>query len=594
VGYALGTTGTGAGKLASITYPSGSVVNYGYDVNGRLASVTVNPVNANGIGANTASTMTVLSGVTYNAANQPTGWTWSSGPAYARSYDSFGRVASYQLGNPAGTGIAAGLTRTLAYDSAGQPITYTHTNSAGPQANFNHSYAYDGDSRVFGASIGNTWYGYDYDLNGNRTDRIIGSADYQSTYSTNSNKVVQEQTPQGPSTYGYDASGNVTFDGVVNYTYSDRGRMSSATIGANTVGYAYNGLEQRVSKSGSVIPSGAAYFVYDEAGKLLGEYDANGNPIYETIYAGVIPVGVMKQTGSAASNNLTVNLSNAYTDQLGTPRAITRQSDSAIVWRWDGAEAFGATAPDQNPSALGAFTFNQRFPGQVSDAETGNFHNWHRDYCPKCGRYIESDPIGLEGGPNTYNYSGNSPSNAIDPRGLDCSTADKKTSCQFPDPVNGPVFSVPSTPGFPSKLGPDSWLYHSYDVAVDLKGADPECVMKELRKHATPGSSNGASAEGTWNDATVGPFHNPVKSFTTRNLATGGQLVVNMTTKGGVFADGYVARGVVGDQVHTWGEGTSPWQSPYLTGFDTQYMANQIVWGAQMAEIVKKCECESQ
>ena len=70
-----------------------------------------------------------------------------------------------------------------------------------------------------------------------------------------------------------------------------------------------------------------------------------------------------------------------------------------------------------------------------------------------------------------------------------------------------------------------------------------------------------------------------------------GALIVNMTTKGGVFADGYVARGIVGDSIHTWGEGDSPWQSPTLTGYDTQYMANEIVWGVQMAEIVKKCSC---
>jgi len=43
------------------------------------------------------------------------GWTWSSGLAYARTFDSFGRLASYPLGNPTGSGTAAGLLRTLAY-----------------------------------------------------------------------------------------------------------------------------------------------------------------------------------------------------------------------------------------------------------------------------------------------------------------------------------------------------------------------------------------------------------------------------------------------------------------------------------------------
>ena len=37
--------------------------------------------------------------------------------AYARSFDVNGRLASYPLGNPAGTGAAAGVTRTLSYDN---------------------------------------------------------------------------------------------------------------------------------------------------------------------------------------------------------------------------------------------------------------------------------------------------------------------------------------------------------------------------------------------------------------------------------------------------------------------------------------------
>jgi len=150
----------------------------------------------------------------------------------------------------------------------------------------------------------------------------------------------------------------------------------------------------------------------------LGEYDANGVPIYETIYLGV-PVGVIKQTGTAGAGNIAISLYNVSTDQVGAPRIITRQSDEAIVWRWDSAEAFGATAPDQNPSSLGAFSFNQRFPGQVFDAESGLVQNWNREYNPRIGRYMQSDPIGLQGGFNTYSYVAGSPTSLVDPDGLD-------------------------------------------------------------------------------------------------------------------------------------------------------------------------------
>jgi RHS repeat-associated protein len=64
------------------------------------------------------------------------------------------------------------------------------------------------------------------------------------------------------------------------------------------------------------------------------------------------------------------------------------------------------------------FELNLRFPGQYFDAETGLHYNYHRTYDPQTGRYLESDPIGLEGGLNTYSYSGGNPLYWVDPRGL--------------------------------------------------------------------------------------------------------------------------------------------------------------------------------
>jgi len=57
------------------------------------------------------------------------------------------------------------------------------------------------------------------------------------------------------------------------------------------------------------------------------------------------------------------------------------------------------------------------FAGQYYDAETDLHYNYFRTYDPSTGRYITSDPIGLDGGINTYLYAYANPTKFIDPTG---------------------------------------------------------------------------------------------------------------------------------------------------------------------------------
>ncbi|WP_239424198.1 RHS repeat-associated core domain-containing protein [Snodgrassella communis] len=98
-------------------------------------------------------------------------------------------------------------------------------------------------------------------------------------------------------------------------------------------------------------------------------------------------------------------------DHLGTPQ-LAINSGGEQSWKIN-SDAFGNSELDANNQ----ITMNLRFPGQYYDAETGLSYNYFRDYDAKTGRYIQSDPIGLAGGINTYGYVGGNPLVYSDPTG---------------------------------------------------------------------------------------------------------------------------------------------------------------------------------
>jgi RHS repeat-associated protein len=95
-------------------------------------------------------------------------------------------------------------------------------------------------------------------------------------------------------------------------------------------------------------------------------------------------------------------------DHLGTPQRVTDEAGT-VVWSAN-YRPFGAATVDEDADGdLENYSLNLRFPGQYFDAESGLHYNYFRDYDPSLGRYIESDPIGLRGGANTFGYSYSNP-----------------------------------------------------------------------------------------------------------------------------------------------------------------------------------------
>jgi hypothetical protein len=72
---------------------------------------------------------------------------------------------------------------------------------------------------------------------------------------------------------------------------------SISLTGTNPVSFqsCINTLRQRVLNTVNGGSSGSTTrFVYDEAGRLIGEYDMNGKPVQETIWLNDLPVAVLK------------------------------------------------------------------------------------------------------------------------------------------------------------------------------------------------------------------------------------------------------------------------------------------------------------
>ena len=217
--------------------------------------------------------------------------------------------------------------------------------------------------------------------------------------------LVSSAAPYSP----YDASGNTLRNSTDTDTYNDAGRLKTVTNTSGTTTFIYNGLGQMIEASGS---SGIILYAYGQAGHLLGEYDGAGNLIQETVWLGDIPVATLRPSGSSVAIYYVV------TDQLDTPREVIMPSDNAVMWSWFSGP-FGSDAPNTNPQGAGAFTYDLRFPGQIAGTWGSTYQNNARDYDSAVGRYIESDPVGLRSGVNTYAYVLGNPLSYFDQFGLD-------------------------------------------------------------------------------------------------------------------------------------------------------------------------------
>lgn len=464
--FTLGQGFNADGQLQSHTYPDGSQQSYVYD-QGRLSQIT----------------LPNQSQITYQD------YQWmrprriqTPGATKTQSFDALQRYTGIEVKNASNQILAS---RWYQYDAVGN-ISQIESDLG------KTSYGYDNLDRLMQASPDNALQAlglpqekYSYDAVGNR----ISSQHQPGMWSYNGdNQLVQyprvepfsvaapaetrvNYTPQGHTQKETSSQGERT------YGYNAAERLIEVTQGSQTMQYRYDIMGRRISKTiGQGQSTSTTYYLYGEHG-LMGEANAQEQVIKAY---GFSPKAIQQELwstdpiwqASVQSNSLTASTTGYYylhTDHLGTPVLATDKS-GAISWKAV-AEAFGATGSLPESS----ITMNLRLPGQYFDSETGMHYNFHRDYRPSTGKYVQSDPIGLRGGIGLYSYVHQNPIKDIDPSGL------KNLSASW---INPPKVNVADYGVTGFELIAPSWTWWGYVKFIRLHAfasgyvnIDVKCVI---------------------------------------------------------------------------------------------------------------------
>ncbi|ARN20016.1 hypothetical protein A4W93_08865 [Piscinibacter gummiphilus] len=409
-----GYTYTPAGKVRTVTYPSGNEVTLGFNAADRLETMelpgegTIAVTSWNWL----APVTTVLpGGVTRETSTdgllRPTSMrVKGSGQQtlfdLASKHSRVDQVLSKTLTDMTTSGASRTEVNEYAYDDEGRLVQHVK-DTGGLSGRQTETIGFDAaDNRILHSAVSGTWV-YDDD------NRLLQRGDVRYEYNADG-YLSQIRT----GTSGTPAS-------IQRFRYDALGRLVQVRDGADQpiAEYAYDPFDNRLVKdvfrrNGAALATPErTLYVHGEEG-LLAEADGTGavraeygwdpNSDWQTN-----PVFIRTRgTGDAAD---TFRYAYFHNDHIGTPLRATDKA-GVVVWRADYTSDGVATLAAENQ-----IESNLRFPGQYHDAETGLHYNLRRYYDPKAARYITPDPLGIDGSFNLYGYAGADPINQTDPTG---------------------------------------------------------------------------------------------------------------------------------------------------------------------------------
>ena len=357
-----------AGQRTQIVYPGGKSEAFAYDGASRLTNV-----QASAFGLSAVS-------YGYDSRNNLTGASLPGGLAVTNSYDAMSRRLAWSVSkagsnllarscarNPLGfrtnETIAAGL------DALAGPATQTRTHDAADRLT---------GLTQSGSAATNTPF---FDAAGNVTQLVVTAKGQ--TFTTR---------------YGYDFNNRLTAVTRLRNAPDD----SSVTTAVTQLEYDGNGLLVRLTENGTV-----RRLVRDRVDALarpLIETDNSGNPIRWFVWANGRLLAQVQTNGSVRI---------AHSDELGRILALTDNTGTLM-------DEFAYQPYGRLIARTGSSDTPLLFMGDygVWCAGNGLYLTRHRAYEANLMRFLQPDPIGLDGGRNLYAYAEGNPQFWLDPLGL--------------------------------------------------------------------------------------------------------------------------------------------------------------------------------
>lgn len=449
-------------QLTAVERPDGERIDFGYDLAGRLSSVTHSHGTrslaydpdfgqlaaidtGSGVGLSYSWDGSLMTAESYSGPFAATvGFEYDDdfrlarvaapGHPYDIGYDDDGlATAAGQMSivhDPASglvTGTAlVGVTTSVEYNAFGELASYTAEFEGSPV--YQVDYVRDGLGRITEKTETiegvTTTYGYVYDQAG-RLDQVYqdGALVSDFDYDANSNRIRHDH--EGAVVEGvYDDQDRMLAYGSAEYDYDDNGDLVSKTAGGVTTYYDYDSLgalrqvsdTQGLDRRYAIDGRGRRVAVLDGEEMVEGYiYKDRLNPVAELGPGGQVRSVFVYGTRGNVPDYIDQGGDplRIISDHLGSPRLVINTATGEIVQRID-YTAFGQITQDANP---GFQPFG--FAGGLWSADAGLIGFGQRDYCPLTGTWTTPDPIlTFSGKSSLYGYAFNNPISYSDRDGL--------------------------------------------------------------------------------------------------------------------------------------------------------------------------------